>query len=147
MGIKDVFNQAPTLEEEALYKQVLDEVESGVMRKGIYAKALADGLGDEGKAQSLYIKYRVQSLIDEEKHKAELLGLQLAAKEKEKKAKEKERLKREEDARAEALEWSNLKWKGKTVTVIYYIIAIPISVLAFFWVLSLIGIGPGIVFL
>ena len=86
MGIKDVFNQAPSLEEEALYKQVLDEVESGVMRKGIYAKALADGLGDEGKAQSLYIKYRVQSLIDEEKHKAELLGLKLTAKEKEKKA-------------------------------------------------------------
>ena len=86
MGIKDVFNQAPTPEEEALYRQVLDEVESGVMRKGIYAKALADGLGDEGKAQSLYIKYRVQSLIDEDKHKAKLLGLQLAAKEKEKKA-------------------------------------------------------------
>ena len=75
MGIKDVFNQAPSIEEEALYKQVLDEVESGVMRKGIYAKALADGLGDEGKAQSLYIKYRVQSLMDEEKSKAELLGL------------------------------------------------------------------------
>ena len=86
MGIKDVFNQAPTPEEEVLYRQVLDEMESGVMRKGIYAKALADGLGDEGKAQSLYIKYRVQSLIDEEKHKAELLGLKLTAKEKEKKA-------------------------------------------------------------
>ena len=71
MGIKDVFNQAPTPKEETLYKQVLDEMESGVMRKGIYAKALADGLGDEGKAHSLYIKYRVQSLIDEEKHKAE----------------------------------------------------------------------------
>ena len=67
MGIKDVFNQAPSIEEEALYKQVLDEVESGVMRKGIYAKALADGLGDEGKAQSLYIKYRVQSLVEEQK--------------------------------------------------------------------------------
>ena len=87
MGIKDVFNQAPTLEEEALYKQVLDEVESGVMRKGIYAKALADGLGDEGKAQSLYIKYRVQSLVDEEKHKAKLLELKLAEEE-EKRAQE-----------------------------------------------------------
>ena len=142
MGIKDVFNQAPSPEEEALYKQVLDEVESGVMRKGIYAKALADGLGDVGKAQSLYIKYRVQSLVGEEKHKAELLGLQLAEQEKEKKAKEKEKLKREEDARAEALEWSNLKWKGKTVTVIYYIIAAPIATFGLFWLLSLIGIGP-----
>ena len=75
MGIKDIFNLAPSIEEEALYKQVLDEVESGVMRKGIYAKALADSSGDGGKAQSLYIKYRVQSLIDEEKSRAELLGL------------------------------------------------------------------------
>ena len=55
---------------------------------------------------------------------------------------EKEKLKREEDARAEALEWSNLKWKGKTVTVIYYIIAVPIATFVFFWLLSLIGIGP-----
>jgi hypothetical protein len=82
MGIKDVFNQAPSPEEEALYKQVLDEVESGVMRKGIYAKALADGLGDEGKAQSLYIKYRVQSLAEELKSKAELEKMTLIAEEK-----------------------------------------------------------------
>ena len=82
MGIKDVFNQAPSIEEEALYKQVLDEVESGVMRKGIYAKALADGLGDVGKAQSLYIKYRVQSLIDEERLNEKKLKLHLASIEK-----------------------------------------------------------------
>jgi hypothetical protein len=138
MGIKDVFSQAPSPEEEALYKQVLDEVESGVMRKGIYAKALADGLGDEGKAQSLYIKYRVQSLIDEEKHKAKLLGLKLAEEEKEKKAKEKERLKREGDARAKELDWSNLKLKGKTFTVIYYIIAFSLVI----WLMYLIGFLP-----
>ena len=88
MGIKDVFNQAPSIEEEALYKQVLDEVESGVMRKGIYAKALADGLGNEGKAQALYIKYRVQSLVEEQKDKAKLLGIQLAEKEKEREREE-----------------------------------------------------------
>ena len=88
MGIKDVFNQAPSPEEEALYKQVLDEVESGVMRKGIYAKALADGLGDEGKAQSLYIKYRVQSLVDEQRLKAKQLGIELAEKERYRKATE-----------------------------------------------------------
>ena len=81
MGIKDVFNQAPSIEEEALYKQVLDEVESGVMRKGIYAKALADGLGDVGKAQSLYIKYRVQSLADEEKQRAQFLIDEIKARE------------------------------------------------------------------
>ena len=67
MGIKDVFNQVPSPQKEAFYKQVLEEVESGQMRKGIYAKALADSSGDGGKAQSLYIKYRVQSLVDEYK--------------------------------------------------------------------------------
>ena len=97
MGIKDVFNQAPSPEEEALYKQVLDEVESGVMRKGIYAKALADGLGDEGKAQSLYIKYRVQSLVDEQRVKAKQLGIELTAKAKAKKAEEKAKANREFD--------------------------------------------------
>ena len=80
MGIKDVFNQAPTPVEEAFYKQVLDEIESGIMRKGIYAKALADSLGDKGKAESLYIRYRVQSLIEEEKQKARILESELASK-------------------------------------------------------------------
>ena len=67
MGIKDVFNQAPSPKEEALYKRVLDEVKSNGYRDGIYAKAVADSMGDGGKAHSLYIKYRVQSLIDEER--------------------------------------------------------------------------------
>ena len=70
MSIKDTFSQAPSPKEEALYKRVLDEVEAGVMRKGIFAKALADCLGDEKKAHSLYIKYRVQSLVDEKKYEA-----------------------------------------------------------------------------
>lgn len=48
MALKDVFNQAPSIEEELLYKQVLDEINAGIMRDGIYAKALADSLGDEG---------------------------------------------------------------------------------------------------
>ena len=69
MGIKDVFSQAPTPVEEVYYKQVLDEMDSGIIRQGIWGKALADSLGDEGKAKSLYIKYRVQSLVDEEKIK------------------------------------------------------------------------------
>ena len=143
MGIKDVFNQAPTLEEEALYKQVLDEVESGVMRKGIYAKALADGLGDEGKAQSLYIKYRVQSLVDEQRSKAELLGIEIAAKEKAKKAQEKAK-KAQEKAKFKAeadKDWDEMHPFKKALV---YIIGTPIILLAFLWVLSLIGIGPGV---
>ena len=141
MGIKDVFNQAPSIEEEALYKQVLDEVESGVMRKGIYAKALADGLGDESKAQSLYIKYRVQSLVDEQKGRAQQLGVELAEKEryrkateKAKKAQEKMDIQIQNDA-----DWDNM---NIFVKVSLYVIFLPIIVFVFFWLLSLIGIGP-----
>jgi len=134
MGIKDVFNQAPSLEEEALYKQVLDEVESGVMRKGIYAKALADGLGDEGKAQSLYIKYRVQSLVDEQRGKAELLGIELAAKEKTRKAQEKIDIQRQHDEI-----WDNTSTFNKALL---YIIFVPIILLIIWWLMNLIGVGP-----
>ena len=56
MGIKDVFNQAPSPEEEALYQKVVEELESSGMRAGVYAKALADSQGDESKAKALYIK-------------------------------------------------------------------------------------------
>ena len=91
MGIKDVFSQAPSPEEEALYKQVLDEIESGIRRKGIYAKALADSLGDVLKAESLYIRYRVQSLVDEKKAEAK----SIAYKNKQAKIAEKEKRERE----------------------------------------------------
>ena len=91
MGIKDVFSQAPSPEEEVLYKQVLEEIESGVRRKGIYAKALADCLGDVLKAESLYIRYRVQSLVDEKKAEAK----SIAYKNKQAKIAEKEKRERE----------------------------------------------------
>ena len=70
MGIKDTFSQAPSPKEEALYKRVLNEMDAGIVREGIWAKALADCLGDVKKARSLYIKYRVQSLTDEKKYEA-----------------------------------------------------------------------------
>ena len=123
MGIKDVFNQAPTPEEEALYKQVLDEVESGVMRKGIYAKALADSSGDGGKAQSLYIKYRVQSLVDAQKSAAELQKLAL----KETRAKEKQ------DAKIQAdYEWEHET--SRSTKIVMYIITAAIMFPIVFWI-------------
>ena len=78
MGVKNIFNQkfiskAPNPKEEALYKRVLDEMESGKRRTGIMAKALADSLGDKDKAESLYIKYRMQTIADEDKKEAKLL--------------------------------------------------------------------------
>ena len=142
MGIKDVFNQAPSPEEEALYKQVLDEVESGVMRKGIYAKALADGLGDEGKAQSLYIKYRVQSLVDEKKGKAEQLGIELAEKERYRKETEKAQKARD---KAKAKRMADNEWKYNTPWyvkfVIFPIVWVVCMVLIFMLLLALGVIG------
>jgi hypothetical protein len=51
--------------EEAYYHQALTELESGKVNKGVYAKALAESSGDDAKTQSLYLKYRVQSIADE----------------------------------------------------------------------------------
>ena len=53
------------LVEEQLYSQVAEELSSGNIRSGIYAKAIADAEGVVSKAEALYIKYRVRSLIDE----------------------------------------------------------------------------------
>jgi hypothetical protein len=53
------------LSEERLYKFVLDEINIGDIRDGLWAKALAFSDGNEGKTESLYIQYRVQSIKDE----------------------------------------------------------------------------------
>ncbi|KFA99542.1 hypothetical protein [Vibrio sp. ER1A] len=53
--------------EEHLYAAVADELQRGEKRIGLWTKALAKSSGDLGKAESEYIKLRVQSLIDESK--------------------------------------------------------------------------------
>ena len=62
---KDSTIKAPTSEQEPYYEEALNEMNSGDRRPGIYAKALADSLGDEKKVDSLYLKYRAQSLMEE----------------------------------------------------------------------------------
>ena len=51
--------------EEKLYEQVLDELKLDKRRDGLWAKALAESDGSEERAQSIYIKLRVQSIQDE----------------------------------------------------------------------------------
>ena len=97
-----LFNQSPSPQEEAFYKQVLEEVEAGNMRKGIYAKALADSSGDLGKANSLYIKYRVQSLVEEQEN----LGFKLPSKRQQKRI--------EKKAKADK-EWEETHWFEKLI--------------------------------
>lgn len=61
------------LREEALYQEAHREIESGVQRKGLWAKSVADSKGVESLAISLYIKYRVQSMLDEKLIISELI--------------------------------------------------------------------------
>ena len=58
------------LEEELMYKHAIREMDAGLIREGLYAKALSNSPGDEEKVKSLYIKYRVQSIKDELKGKS-----------------------------------------------------------------------------
>lgn len=56
---------AGRLAEEELYAMVLKEIEGGIRRDGVWAKALTDAGFDERSAKALYMKYRIQSLKDE----------------------------------------------------------------------------------
>jgi hypothetical protein len=51
--------------EEQLYSQALNELESGVRRDGLWAKALAASEGDDARAKAQYISLVVQALKDE----------------------------------------------------------------------------------
>lgn len=53
------------LSEEAMYAAIAQEMADGDIREGLMAKALANTSGDPVRANSLYIKYRLQSLKDE----------------------------------------------------------------------------------
>lgn len=53
------------LTEEALYAEALREVEAGIRRDGLWAKALVTAGGAEAEAKAIYIKLRVRSLRDE----------------------------------------------------------------------------------
>jgi hypothetical protein len=51
--------------EERLYEVALEEVENNEIRKGLYAKALSKADGDKKKADGIYLKLRVQSIMDD----------------------------------------------------------------------------------
>jgi len=52
------------VEETILYEYVYDELEDGFKIRGLWAKALAMSEGNEDKATSLYMQYRVQNIRD-----------------------------------------------------------------------------------
>jgi len=53
------------LQDEILYEYVLDEMETGTKARGLWAKAIAHSDGNDSKATSLYMQFRVQSIKDE----------------------------------------------------------------------------------
>ncbi len=56
---------AGRLIEERMYEQVLLEIESGIRRDGLWAKALEKSRGNEKEAKAVYIGLRIQSIKDE----------------------------------------------------------------------------------
>ena len=155
MGIKNVFNQkfvskAPNPKEEALYKRVLDEIESGKTRTGIMAKALADSLGDKGKAESLYIKYRMQTLADEDKYEARQSAIEFkhAQEKEEKEAQEKELrdLKLLQEKLERESQIAQEKWKNSKRNKLFNFSRDASPIYLIIWMFSAVLIAFGLVF-
>ena len=53
------------LRDEELWAAAAEEVASGLIRTGLWAKALAESSGDEGAAKSRYLQLRFDALKDE----------------------------------------------------------------------------------
>ena len=68
MGLIDEIRQKGAegrLTEEVLYAEVLREMEAGIRRDGLWAKAFSEAGGEEAPSKARYIKLRVQALRDE----------------------------------------------------------------------------------
>lgn len=56
---------ANRLGEEALYEAALEEFETGTRRRGLWAKAIVQGEGDQARAEAAYLKLLVTALRDD----------------------------------------------------------------------------------
>jgi hypothetical protein len=68
MSISDLYRKSrisSRLLEEVLYAETLRELERGIRRDGLWAKALSKCGANPEKAKALYIEFRVQALKDE----------------------------------------------------------------------------------
>lgn len=96
--------------EEQLLANVVKEIEAGVRRDGLWAKALVSAKGDETKAKIEYIQLRVQSILDEETLEA------LRKAEKEQQAAE--NLRKEMEAKAEEQRLAKDFWNVASLKMI-----------------------------
>lgn len=69
---------------DAFYQQAYEELESGQINKGLWAKALVESDGNESKARAKYIKKRCAKMImdEEEKRSAEVMAMDIIENEK-----------------------------------------------------------------
>lgn len=68
MGFFDKFKAQSVvtrLKEEQIYEAIAKELQQGIKREGLWAKAITRSEGNDRKAKSLYIEFRAQSIIDE----------------------------------------------------------------------------------
>jgi hypothetical protein len=68
MGILNRLRDAliqPSIDDAHLYAHIAKEIESGLMREGLWAKALSESEFDEGKARAVYMRMAVKSLQQE----------------------------------------------------------------------------------
>jgi hypothetical protein len=77
MGLLDKFKRKIELtfaesrqDDELIFEFISDEMDSGIIRKGLYAKAEANSKGDKVQTKALYLQYRLQSVKDSLKGKS-----------------------------------------------------------------------------
>jgi hypothetical protein len=57
---RETSSTSKRVDERTLYAQVLDEIESGNIDRGLWAKTFAECNGDENRTQAKYLAYRVK---------------------------------------------------------------------------------------
>ncbi|HSH95191.1 MAG TPA: hypothetical protein VK968_13650, partial [Roseimicrobium sp.] len=62
------------MEDERFYQQVADELREGRTREALWTKAIAQSMGDEHKTKALYIRMRVDQLMQEDARKGSPSG-------------------------------------------------------------------------
>ena len=106
MSFKDFFSSPiktylTAEEENLLYEKAGDDIEKGIINKGIWTKAYSQAQGDEAKQKAIYIKLIVAHYVKEIQAGEELAYILASAAEKVKKEEER-RKEREAKAAAEA---------------------------------------------
>ena len=128
---------ASKLAEEQLYAQAAEEVASGQIRQGLWAKAIAETGGDEAAAKAHYLKLRVEIMRAE----AEVTDFAMyeaakASEQREKQAaaeaKAELQKKIEEVERSQSWTGDNVDVEAGRVAIIFLLIGISVVLLAVF---------------